>query len=176
MGCAKCENKIIHGHGLCQKCYNKEHNKSHRNKTNKQHRERAYITTSRKPMDENKKCALFLGIHIAENILSKTFKNVKRMPNNTPWYDFICDNTNTEDENMETETEWKERTKHRVTKGKRNLVAEFEEKNKDRINKAVKLMKYHSSSNLEVMRECKLALHVVRRIRKQRVEKVDHPF
>ena len=91
MGCAKCENETIHGHGLCQKCYNKEYNKSHRNKINEQHRERAYITTSRKPMDKNKKCTLFLGVHIAENILSKTFKNVKRMPNNTPWYDFICD-------------------------------------------------------------------------------------
>lgn len=57
-----------------------------------------------------------------------------------------------------------------------NLKAEFEEKNKDRIDKAVRLMKDHQASNYEVMRECGLAQHVVRRIRKQRVEMTDHPF
>ena len=77
---------------------------------------------------------------------------------------------------MENETEWIERTKHTVTKGKRNLIAEFEEKNKDRIDKAVRLMKDNQASNYEVMRECGLAQHVVRRIRKQRVEMTDHPF
>ena len=77
---------------------------------------------------------------------------------------------------METEQEWIERTRHSVTKGKRNLVAEFEEKNKDKINKAVSLMKNEHASNYEVMRQCKLSQHVVKRIRKQRVEFADHPF
>lgn len=77
---------------------------------------------------------------------------------------------------MENETEWIERTKHTVTKGKRNLIAEFEEKNKDRIDKAVRMMKDNQASNYEVMRQCGLAQHVVRRIRKQRVEMTDHPF
>lgn len=77
---------------------------------------------------------------------------------------------------MENETEWIERTKHTVTKGRRNLIAEFEEKNKDRIDKAVRLMKDNQASNYKVMRECGLAQHVVRRIRKQRVEMTDHPF
>ena len=31
---------------------------------------------------------------------------------------------------MESETEWTERTKHTATKGRRNLIAEFEEKTK----------------------------------------------
>ena len=77
---------------------------------------------------------------------------------------------------METEQEWIERTRHAVTKGKRDLVAEFEEKNKDRIGKAVELMKNEQASNYEVTRQCGLSPHVVKRIRKQRVEMVDHPF
>ena len=77
---------------------------------------------------------------------------------------------------METEAEWKERTKHTVTKGRRDLVAEFEEKNKDRIDKAVNLMKNENASNYEVIRRVGFSQHVVKRIRKQRVDMVDHPF
>lgn len=77
---------------------------------------------------------------------------------------------------METEAEWKERTKHKVTKGRRNLVAEFEEKNKDRIDEAVRLMRDENASNYEVIRHVGFSQHVVHRIRKQRVDMVDHPF
>lgn len=77
---------------------------------------------------------------------------------------------------METEAEHKARTKHRVTKGRRDLVAEFEEKNKDRIDKAVHLIKNENASNYEVMRQVGFSRHVVHRIRKQRVDMVDHPF
>ena len=77
---------------------------------------------------------------------------------------------------VETKSEWIERTKHTVTKGRRNLIAEFEEKHRERIDKAVRMMKDQQSSNYEVMRECGFAQHVVRRIRKQRVEMTDHPF
>lgn len=77
---------------------------------------------------------------------------------------------------MESETEWTERTRHTVTKGKRDLIAEFEEKIKNRIDKAVRMMTDNKASNYKVMRECKFAQHVARRIRKQWVEKVDHIF
>ena len=77
---------------------------------------------------------------------------------------------------MESESEWKERTKHSVTKGRRNLVAEFEEKNKDRIDKAVEMMRNESASNHEVARQCGFSQRVVQRIRRKRVEKVDHVF
>lgn len=40
----------------------------------------------------NRDCSMFLGVHIAEQILSKVFKNVKTMPINNPGYDFICNN------------------------------------------------------------------------------------
>ena len=42
------------------------------------------------PFDENKKCASYLGVYIAEWALSQAFKNVKRMPVNNPGFDLIC--------------------------------------------------------------------------------------
>jgi len=38
----------------------------------------------------NKKCATFLGVHVAERVLSKIFQNVIRMPYRNPGYDFLC--------------------------------------------------------------------------------------
>lgn len=43
-----------------------------------------------KPMSENKECSAYLGCHVAERVLSKTFKDVEVMPRNHPGYDFIC--------------------------------------------------------------------------------------
>ena len=40
--------------------------------------------------DENKECTMFLGVHVAERVLSHVFKDVKRMPMHNPGYDFIC--------------------------------------------------------------------------------------
>lgn len=42
------------------------------------------------PMSENKKCASYLGCHIAENVLHSVFKDVEMMPVNNPGFDFIC--------------------------------------------------------------------------------------
>ena len=41
-------------------------------------------------MYENKTCASYLGVVVAEQVLSKVFKNITRMPNGCPGYDFIC--------------------------------------------------------------------------------------
>lgn len=41
-------------------------------------------------MDKNKRCTLFLGVHVAERVLSNVFKHVERMPIHNPGYDFIC--------------------------------------------------------------------------------------
>ena len=41
-------------------------------------------------MRENKDCPLYLGVHVAERILAKVFKNVERMPVNNVGYDFRC--------------------------------------------------------------------------------------
>jgi hypothetical protein len=42
------------------------------------------------PYYENKKCSLYLGVYIAENLLAKTYTNVERMPPGNPDFDFIC--------------------------------------------------------------------------------------
>jgi len=43
-----------------------------------------------KPMSEHRECSLYLGVVVAERVLSHVFKNVQRMPMNNPGYDFIC--------------------------------------------------------------------------------------
>lgn len=53
-------------------------------------KQRLYRYGIHKPMSENKECSLFLGVHIAERILSKIFENVNRMPFSNPGFDFIC--------------------------------------------------------------------------------------
>lgn len=42
------------------------------------------------PLSENKSCPLYLGVHIAERILSKIFLEVQRLPLHNKGYDFIC--------------------------------------------------------------------------------------
>jgi len=41
-------------------------------------------------MNEARDCSSFLGVYIAEEILSNFFENVKRMPYGNPGYDYIC--------------------------------------------------------------------------------------
>ena len=41
-------------------------------------------------MNENKECGVYLGIAVAERLCSHIFKDVVRMPNGNPGYDFIC--------------------------------------------------------------------------------------
>lgn len=57
---------------------------------NKQQRDYAHRVGIHKSMSENKECSAYLGVYIAENILSKIFENVQRMPYGNPKYDFIC--------------------------------------------------------------------------------------
>lgn len=53
-------------------------------------RERNWNKGISSPMSENEDCCMYLGIHIAERILSKIFEDVERMPINNRGYDFIC--------------------------------------------------------------------------------------
>lgn len=43
-----------------------------------------------RPFNENKECTQYLGVHIAERVLSHVFKDVEVMPMHTPGFDFIC--------------------------------------------------------------------------------------
>ena len=51
---------------------------------------RNHITGRNLPMDKNRQCPMFLGIYVAERVLSLVFKNVKRMTINNKGFDFIC--------------------------------------------------------------------------------------
>lgn len=43
-----------------------------------------------KSMSENRECTQFLGVHVAENVLSKVFEDVIKQPLGNPGFDFIC--------------------------------------------------------------------------------------
>lgn len=49
-----------------------------------------YRRGERGKMYKNKNCSDYLGVVIAERLLSKVFKNVEKMPHKYPGYDFIC--------------------------------------------------------------------------------------
>jgi len=52
--------------------------------------ERSHRKGIKQPMGENRDCACFLGIHVAESILSCIYENTKAMPYGNPGFDFIC--------------------------------------------------------------------------------------
>lgn len=62
---------------------------AHRDKINMARGEKRH-NEGETSMAENRECSLFLGVHVAEQVLSKVFKNVVRMPNGNAGYDFIC--------------------------------------------------------------------------------------
>jgi len=51
---------------------------------------RASRKQGKRPYNENKECTIYLGVHIAERVLSYVFKDVKRMPMHNSGYDFVC--------------------------------------------------------------------------------------
>lgn len=77
---------------ICKTC-DKEEGRAWRNnnkeRSNKSVRNR-YYRNGGKSMGENKSCTQFLGVHVAERVLSKTFKDVELMPYGNKGYDFIC--------------------------------------------------------------------------------------
>ena len=86
--------------GMCQSCYSKEYRENHKEQK-KEHYEKNkkdinenkrihYYESGKRSMEKNKSCTLFLGVHIAEQVLSKVFKDVKQMPVQNPGYDFVC--------------------------------------------------------------------------------------
>lgn len=49
-----------------------------------------FKANGQKTMSDNKNCSQFLGIYVAERVLSYVFENVIRQPYGTPGFDFIC--------------------------------------------------------------------------------------
>ena len=83
------ENKKHHAHGMCDSCYTKwwkrQFPAQYKAKEAKQRIKNGHL-----PYSQNKTCPMFLGVHVAEQVLAKVFKNVIQMPINNPGYDFIC--------------------------------------------------------------------------------------
>lgn len=63
---------------ICNKCYRGVKNQED------------YKRSNRKSMLENKNCSSYLGVTIAECILSYIYSDVQRMSYGNPGYDFIC--------------------------------------------------------------------------------------
>lgn len=102
--CIECGNPTTHYIRLCDKCYRKQY------RMNNLEKRRIYNSMWRKknptknknivmkykrkqgilPMSENHACSMFLGVHIAERVLSRVFKDVIKQPTNNPGYDFLC--------------------------------------------------------------------------------------
>lgn len=79
--------------GWCRSCgieYAREYRRINRARINKRHIELCCAKTSRLPMSKSKNSPLFLGVYVAESILSHVFGAVQRMAPNFPGYDFIC--------------------------------------------------------------------------------------
>lgn len=56
----------------------------------REHSKKFYYKHGGTSMDSNRKCPMFLGVHVAERVLSKVFKKVEVMPHGHKGYDFIC--------------------------------------------------------------------------------------
>lgn len=70
----------------CTREYRIAHRDHFRNLVNESH----YKTGRRKPLGTNPNCASYLGVYVAERVLSHIFDHVKRMPTNNPGFDFVC--------------------------------------------------------------------------------------
>ena len=80
---------MYYAKGLCKTCYARNWRKEHP-KNEKVARIKYRRKIGMLPMDENKECSLYLGVHVAERVLSKVFENVIRQPPKNRGFDFIC--------------------------------------------------------------------------------------
>lgn len=85
--CEECgEYKPRHAHGMCRQCYTRQYEAdNHGHTATWLHR-----IGRRQPMSENKSCTMYLGVYIAEQVLSKVFNDVERMKNSNKGFDIIC--------------------------------------------------------------------------------------
>ena len=74
---------------ICQRAYQHEWYMSNREKVLRRAKKYQHVNYVLKA-PRNKRCSYYLGVHIAENLLSRTFKNVIKMPIGNPGYDLIC--------------------------------------------------------------------------------------
>ena len=80
------------GNYICKGCYGKQRSSWRYNNPDKIKAQNARSRLKRggMPMSENKKCAAYLGVHVAERVLRHLFNDVEVMPYGNPGYDIIC--------------------------------------------------------------------------------------
>ena len=87
--CIKCGALLVVGENITQ--YQVDHfNYNCRRCYSKHILEWNHRTGRKLPMCKNKKCSAFLGVHVAEHVLSHVFNNVEWMPYGNPGFDFVC--------------------------------------------------------------------------------------
>ena len=87
------QNGINHSVYICRNCvnaYQRDWVQTHREQRREFHREWKHRTGRQQSMSENRSCGIFLGVYVAERVLSHVFKNVERMPYGNHGFDFIC--------------------------------------------------------------------------------------
>jgi hypothetical protein len=82
---------LVSGSWRCRACHN-ESARIYNKKKKRTSTQYAHDIGLCVPMSENKKCSAYLGVYIAERILSKYFEDVIVMPFGNPGYDFVCKN------------------------------------------------------------------------------------
>ncbi len=118
---------IRNNHYICITCKNKQRREIRIKYPDvyKEFSRRGHIKEGRIPMDKNKQCSLYLGVHIAERVLSKVFKDVKRMPNNFTGYDFVCNQGKKIDVKSSCILHRKNHFDHFTFNIKRNTIADY---------------------------------------------------
>lgn len=118
---------IKNNHYICREC-KRIQNLAIRKKNPEVYKacnDRAHIREGRVPMDKNKDCSMYLGVHIAERVLSKVFKNVKRMSTTNQGYDFICNKGMKIDVKSSCILHRKNQLDHFTFNIKRNTIADY---------------------------------------------------
>ena len=87
--CRVCGNPLIIGDNIAQQMIDR-HNYICRKCASEYRRRLYYLLGRHQPMNKNKSCPMFLGVHVAERVLSHVFKHVERMSVTNHGYDFIC--------------------------------------------------------------------------------------
>ncbi len=118
---------IKNNHYICRNCKRKQNLEIRRNNpaVYKAKNDKAHLKAGRTPMNKNKECSMYLGVHIAERVLSKVFKDVKRMSVTNPGYDFICNQGKKIDVKSSCVLHRKNCLDHFTFSIKRNKIAEY---------------------------------------------------
>ena len=91
--CRKCGCDLIIGKNITQNMLTRRQytcRSCRRDQQREYRREYCHRTGLQQPMNENKRCSAFLGVYVAERVLSHVFKHVEQMPYGNPGFDFRC--------------------------------------------------------------------------------------